>query len=499
MGLHFFDVEARTFKKFLSNEEGSGNLTQRTITAIYLDRGGVLWVGTKRGLNKFDTYAKNFEAYKTTLFDGAKNIITGLQESEMGGYWVSTVGGGLFRLQNGSFHSINIRKSENDEFANFIQTILVDSRGNIWLATAGSGLYRFNEKDYSKNNSTVTSFDHFYTKSKLALNNDFIMSLEEDINGNIWVGTWGGGLNRITPGGQVYQYNQPELKNVPLVAMHADLSGALWVGTRGNGLYRVKARDHEIDLEIFQQGGDSASSISNNVINAIYEDHGGKLWIGTDDGLNSFDRRTKKFSVTEIKGPGKSAIVSILEDDFGKLWLANWDGLTVIDPMDPNTLKTTTPTIAYWVVSFTATYVSRTRTGRLMFAGSDGFNIINPASMASNPNQGPLVIQNFQVLNQPVPFGKHFNDRILLDKPISKADVITLKHFENTISFEFAALDFAAPDKIRYAYQLDGLDKDWTYTDASRRYVNYTEPDLRQLYTQGEGDEQRRRLERTSK
>jgi signal transduction histidine kinase/ligand-binding sensor domain-containing protein/DNA-binding response OmpR family regulator len=474
MGLHFFDVKNGEFKKFLSNDEASGNLTQSTITALYLDRGGVLWVGTKRGLNKFDSYAKNFEAYKTTMFDGAKNIITGLQESGNGGYWVSTIGGGLYRSRNGSFHRISIRKSENDEFVNFVQTILVDSRGNIWLATAGSGLYRFNERNYNENNPIVTSFDHFYTKSKPALNNDFVMSLEEDIHGNIWVGTWGGGLNKITPAGQVYQYNQPELKKVPLVALHADLSGALWVGTRGNGLYRVKARDQDVEVDIFQQGNDSTNSLSNNVINAIYEDHGGKLWIGTDDGLNSFDRRTKKFSVTEIKGSGKSVIVSILEDDFGKLWLANWDGLTVIDPMNPEFIKNYDAHDRVLGGFFYSNVCLKDSHGRLLFAGSDGFNIINPALLAGNPIQAPLVIQNFKVLNQPVPFGKQFNDRVLLDRPISEAQEITLKHFENTISFEFAALDFAAPDKIRYAYQLDGLDKDWTYTDASRRYVNYT-------------------------
>jgi signal transduction histidine kinase/DNA-binding response OmpR family regulator len=265
------------------------------------------------------------------------------------------------------------------------------------------------------------------------------------------------------------------LKEVPLVALHADLSGVLWVGTRGNGLYRFKARDKEVEIDIYQQGKDSTNSLSNDVINVIYEDHGGKLWIGTDDGLNSFDRRTKKFSVREIKkNSSNSVIVSILEDDFGKLWLAHWDGLTVIDPLDPEYIKNYDTHDRVQGGFFYSNVCFKDSHGRVLFAGSDGFNIINPASLAGNPNQAPLVIQNFQVLNQLVPFGKDFNDRVLLYKPISQAGEITLKHFENTISFEFAALDFAAPDKIRYAYQLDGLDKDWTHTDASRRYVNYT-------------------------
>ena len=476
MGLHFFDVSTGSFNKFLNNEEVAGNLTQSTITSLYFDRGGVLWVGTKRGLNKFDSYAKDFEAYKTLMFDGAKNIITGLQEAAGGGYWVSTVGGGLYKLENGSFYPLTIAKSEKNEFTSFVQTIFTDSRGNIWMGTAGAGLYRFSQDGYSKKNNVVTSFDHFHTQSNPSLNHDFIMALEEDSHGNMWVGTWSGGLNKITPNGEVVQFNQPELRKVPLVTLHADLSGVLWVGTRGNGLYRVKTRGSEAEIHIYKQGSDSTNSLSNNFINVILEDHGGKLWIGTEDGLNSLDRRTEKFSTIEIRNSSNSnsVIVSILEDDSGKLWLAHWNGLTVIDPMDPEYVKNYDSHDRVQGGFFYSNVCFKDSRGRLMFAGSDGFNIINPSTLAGNPIQAPVVIQNFEVSNEPVQFGKNFNDRVLLDKPISRADEINLKHFENTISFEFAALDFAAPDKIRYAYKLEGLDKDWTFTDASRRYVNYT-------------------------
>ena len=475
LGLHFFDVKAESFKKFFNNEETKGNLSQSTITALYFDRGGVLWVGTKRGLNKYDSYAKDFEAYKTSMFDGARNIITGLREADEGGYWISTVGGGLYRLQNGAFSHVVIQNSEKNVFTNFVQTIFTDSRGNIWLGTAGVGVYRFNQKEYDKNNNVVTSFDHFHTQSNAALNNDFIMAIEEDSHGDVWIGTWGGGLNKITPTGEVTQYNQPELKKVPLVALHADLSGVLWIGTRGNGLYRFKARGEAADIHIYQQSSDSTNSLSNNFINAVFEDHGGKLWIGTEDGLNSFDRRTQKFTSIETgNGSSNPVIVSILEDDSGKLWLAHWNGLTVIDPMEQTYFKNYDAHDRVQGGFFYNNVCFKDSKGRLLFAGSDGFNIINPSALAGNPTMAPLVIQNFQVLNEPVVPGKHFNDRVLLDKPISQSDEVNLKHFENTISFEFASLDFAAPDKIRYAYMLEGLDKDWTFTDASRRYVNYT-------------------------
>ena len=474
MGLHLFDVNSRSFTKFFSNHEETGNLSQSTITSLYFDRGGVLWVGTKRGLNKFDSHAKNFESYKTAKFDSAKNIITGLQGSASGGYWISTVGGGLYKFHNGSFTHIRIKNSAKNEFTNFVQTIFRDSRGNIWLGTAGAGVYRFQEKQYGANNSVVTSFDHFHTRSTPALNHDFIMALEEDAQGNMWVGSWSGGLSKITPAGEVVQYNEPELKQGPLVALHADLSGVLWVGTRGNGLYRVRTREGKTDIHIYKQEKDSIGSLSNNFINAIFEDHGGTLWIGTEDGLNSFDRRLEKFSTVEIKNSlDNSVIVSVLEDDKGKLWLAHWNGLTVIDPLDKDYIKNYDIHDRIQGGFFYSNVCYKDSNGKLLFAGSDGFNIIDPQALAGNNYRAPLVIQDFEILNKPVP-GENFDDGIPLDRTFSHGGKVELKHFENTISFEFAALDFAAPDKIQYSYKLEGLDKEWTYSDASRRYVNYT-------------------------
>jgi signal transduction histidine kinase/ligand-binding sensor domain-containing protein/DNA-binding response OmpR family regulator len=464
MGLNFFDPEAGKFTRFLGGDDRHVNLSHNTVTSLYLDRGGVLWVGTKKGLNKYDSYAKSFAAYKTAAFDPTRSIITGLRSARNGGYWISTLGGGLFRFKDNAFRRYAIRHGEANDFTDFIQVLFTDSRGRVWVSTAGEGVYTFSEQAVG-DNTQITQFTHYGLQSVAPISDDYVMSFAEDVRGNIWLGTWSGGLNMITPDGRVVRYQEPQLERVPMVVMHADHAGTLWVGSRGNGLYRVRPVAQGLDVRHYYRGDSLHSELTNNFINAIYEDHAGGLWIGTEGGLNTFDRRTETFHGHAFEaGPSNNVLVSILEDDSGKLWLAHWDGLTVIDPGNAHFVKSYDSHDRILGGFFYNHVCYKDPEGRLLFGGAEGFNIIDPAAAVPNPVVPNVVISDFQVFNKPLPVGESFGGR---------AEVM-LKHFENSISFEFTALTYAAPEKTRYAYKLDGFDKDWNYTHAGRRYANYT-------------------------
>lgn len=472
-GLAFFDPAVNRFIKLLGDSDDAVNLSHGTVTSIYLDRGGVLWVGTKKGLNKFDSYSKDFEAFRTPTFDKGKNIITGLRSSTDHGYWVATIGGGLYKLKGKTFQRIRIVDRDDNDFVNFIQTLYTDTRGNVWLGTAGGGIYRFHQSDVLAT-GLVKRFDHYIGISPA--NSDYVMSFTEDNAGNIWAGSWSGGLNRISLNGKITPFDYRVLCEAPLVVLHADRTGTVWAGTRGNGLFRIKPKGDTLDIHRFSKHPvKTEEGISNDFINAIHEDHAGLLWIGTEGGLNSLDRRTLVFKQHKIEeGPSNNVIVSIQEDDSGKLWLAHWDGLTVVDPSNALFVKhydhhdRIQGGFFYNNVSF------KDDTGRLLFGGSEGFNIINPNAVVTNPNFPKVVVNDFQIFNRSVPFGQPFDGRVILDKPLASIDRVALKYNENSISFEFTALDYAAPEKTRYAYRLEGFDKDWNYTNASRRYANYT-------------------------
>jgi signal transduction histidine kinase/ligand-binding sensor domain-containing protein/DNA-binding response OmpR family regulator len=472
-GIGFFNPSTNHFTKLLGDFDESANLSHSTVTSIYLDRGGVLWVGTKKGLNKFDSYSKDFEAYRTITFDKGKNIITGLRSSTDHGYWIATIGGGLYKLKDKAFQRIRIVDRDDNDFVNFIQTLYTDTRGYIWLGTAGGGIYRFHQNDVLPS-GVVKRFDHYIAIS--LTNSDYIMSFTEDGAGDVWAGTWSGGLNRISPDGKITPFAYPVLREAPLVVLHADRTGTIWAGSRGNGLYRVKPKGDTLDIHHFsKQHSKDEGGISNDFINAIYEDHAGLLWIGTEGGLNSLDRRTEEFKQYKIEeGPSNNVIVSIQEDDSGKLWLAHWDGLTIIDPSDAQFVKHYDHHDRIQGGFFYNNVSYKDDGGRLLFGGSEGFNIINPNAVVTNPNFPRVVVNDFQIFNRSVLFGQPFDGRVILDKPLAAMNHVTLKYNENSVSFEFTALDYAAPEKTRYAYMLEGFDKEWNYTNAFRRYANYT-------------------------
>lgn len=476
-GLSLFDPETQRFETVPYDDYREMNISHPSITALYIDEGGVLWVGTKKGLNKFDTYTKDFEAFPTTQFDKSKNIITGVQNSSLGGYWISTIGGGLFKFDGkDSFTHYTIMSGEENDFTEFIQTLYSDNRGNIWVGTAGAGVYHFNERNI-KRAGTISKFDHYFTRSASPLNDDYVMSLAGDRDGNILVGMWSGGLNKITPDKKVIKFDQPELKRTPVVVLHPDHTGTVWVGTRGKGFYRFRETAGKSTLKHYFKGEeeDTLKTISNNFINAVYEDHAGTLWIGTDGGLNAFDRRTEEFSQFPLEGgPSNDVIASILEDDQGKLWLAHWNGLTVIDPADSRWMRNYDNNDRIMGGFFYNNVCVKSREGHLLFAGSEGLNRIDTKRIVQKPKEYPLAITQFELFGKPVTYGEEINGRVILTSPLQNNLKVELKHFENSIAFEFASLDYAAPEKIRYAYMLEGFNKEWSYATSERRYANYT-------------------------
>lgn len=479
-GLNIFDPRENTFINLLRNDQQQANLTHGTVTSIYLDQSQVLWVGTKKGLSKYDTYSKNFNFFKSRSFDPTESIITGIRESKKGHYWIGTMGGGLYKFKGGEIHSYDntslyqrfkIKSNKKNDFTDFIQTLYTDSKGNIWIGTAGDGIYSFNENKIDFGSNKITNYQQYNLKSQPSISDDYVMSITEGSDEAIWVGMWSGGLNKITSAGEVKIYNDSLLLQAPLVVLHLDSRENLWVGTRGNGLYRIKEKQDGLNIKKFniQEG------LENLFVNAVYEDQKNTLWVGTEDGLYFMDEGSDQIQRYNLRSEmDKEVIVGILGDQKGRLWLSHWGGLTVIKPNQLSAMMRHFDRQDHIQGGFYYNNSSiKDSYGNLIFGGSNGFNIINPEEDYINPVKPKVAIAEIQINNRPVKVGEEFNGRILLEDGYNKEELV-LNHSENSLSFEFAALHFAAPEKIKYAYKLDGFDDSWHYIDSDRRFANYT-------------------------
>jgi len=253
------------------------------------------------------------------------------------------------------------------------------------------------------------------------------------------------------------------LSNERVISLHEDKEGTLWIGTY-------------IGLNKFDSGSGTfvrylndpsdPNSLSDNRIWSIYEDEKGYLWLGTNGGLNKFDKTTGKFiHYTEKDGLPNNVVYGILNDRDENLWLSTNKGIAKFD------IKTES-FINYDVRDglqgneFNPGAYYRTRDGKLYFGGENGLNSFYPQRIKNNPHIPPIVLTGF----------KKFNNSVVLDTTISEINSLNLSYRENFFAFEFAALDFTFPEKNSYAYKLEGFDTEWIMS-GNRRYASYTNLD----------------------
>ncbi len=324
-GLNKYDKENDNFVRIYND------LSSQQIYSISEDLYGDYWIGTKNGLNKINNSKKQIEKYfssekdKNTISD---NFIYTLQADNLGYLWIGTYNGGLNKLniKTGNVQRYSDNR-ENSIPGRFVRDIIRDSRGYIWVAT-NSGFAKLNEDD-----NTFVTYSYKKDYKGGMLSND-ILSIYEDIIGNIWIGTVEG-INLFNPE-NVFKYythdsyNENSLSGKMISGIYEDNDGSLWVGTIYTGLNIVDTNKviTRIDSRIDYDG---ELVISNNFIRDIVGKDN-EIFIGTEKGLNKYDKNTKRMTVYSKKdGLNSEDITSLTIDKDGLLWIGTTDGIYTLD------------------------------------------------------------------------------------------------------------------------------------------------------------------------
>jgi diguanylate cyclase (GGDEF)-like protein len=472
-GLNYLNRLTLQFSRYTNNPIDKASLSTSVARCVFVDVNHDVWVGNfPNGVNFLDTSTIAFKTYRsdpTNPNSLNKSSVLAIHEDDAGIIWLGLDGGGLNRFDraaNQFTHYVHDEKNAKSISANAVLSIQHDTDGSIWLGTWHGGLNHFNPK-------TAESKIYPYNPKPGGLTNENVWSLLMDQQKNLWTGTIGGGINRYnrdTDTFTIYNKQKDSAAGFYLVwKIYQDHQGQIWIGAN-EGLGRY---DPVSDAFIFyHHDPKNPDSLSFDSILDITEDSNQQLWIATrGGGLNSLDQKTGKFThYREKDGLPDDIINSVNADNLGNLWMGSAHGLT---RFNPSTKKITNYNVKNGLQDnqFNISSAIKTKTGEMIFGGISGFTLFNPSDIKSNDYVPPVAIVDFQIFNKPVIPSAEDSP---LKKSIAQTDSITLNYHQSVFSFSFVAMSYRNTEKNKFAYIMEGFEKEWNYVGVDRRNVTYT-------------------------
>jgi len=478
-GISIYQPQTNNFKTFRAVANDIRSLRTDQIINLFEDTSGVMWIGTSGdGLNNCYTARKQFKVYQNYDKDFISHFPLSLYKNHEGKIFMATFGAGVqeFNPASGIFKSYKVvlPNSKITDY-NFPYGTLEASDGNFWVVSFNDGLHKLDRK--TGKFTTIHSVSNNIDTTVHYPSNCIV----EDMNKRLWIGTDNGlkyyDLNtKIFSGFENLYRDTNQLSSDAIVGLYADKDGILWIaGTNGLTLFNTKTGQ----VKIFRHDN-NPWSVSNNHLNYFYDDGKETVWIGTKGGgLNKFDKKTERFvAYTTKDGLPDNTVYGILSDNNGNLWLSTNKGICKFTPAssEKNKVVCRNYNMSDGLPGDEHNFNTCVKgdDGTLYFAGIAGLVAFKPDELTDNTFIPPVVITEFSVLNKTVTP----NDSTgILKLPADESKEIKLTYQQNIFSFTFSALSYVHPEKNQYAYMLEGFDKDWIYTDASKRFANYTNLD----------------------
>jgi signal transduction histidine kinase/ligand-binding sensor domain-containing protein/AmiR/NasT family two-component response regulator len=475
-GLIILNPQTGSVYHFRHDDIDPASLSMNSLWSIYMDSKKNMWIGSfTGGLDFVCRDSRKFAHFKHSSSPSSlsSNQVLCLLEDSRNNLWVGTDGGGLNLMdrKTGRFqHFLHKPGNQNSIGGNYVLKVIEDDKQNLWMGMWSDGVTVFNPRT-----NTYRHFLHTKDSSSLSFNN--VWTLCEDRQHQIWVGTYGGGLNLYdNHGGFVHFRHDPadpaSLTNDKIHTILQDREGRLWIGTDGGGMDLYNPLSKRFAHYRHQE---NENGLCDNNINNMFESRQGDLWISTSQGLSRYEVNANRWTTYTMRdGLPDNTIFGILEDSAGSLWISTNKGMCQLDYLHKKA-KNFTVADGLQANEFKEQAVCRSRTGLMYFGGINGFNVIEPARVESEAFDPPLVMTSFQVFNQELPVGRR-GKGLSLDQDISETRHITLPYSASVISLAFASLNYTDREKKKYAYMLEGFDKDWNY-GGSRRGATYTNLD----------------------
>jgi ligand-binding sensor domain-containing protein/signal transduction histidine kinase len=414
-------------------------LSSDSIGALLEDREGNLWVGTARGIDQL----RDPKVLNVSTANGlSSDVVLAVSAARNGGTWVGTIGGGLDLVDGGRISHYLM----NSGLPSTTILSLHEDAERLWVGTSGGFAYQSGDR-----------FVEVRAPDGQHMNQVFAIARER--SGDLILAQATRGLFSLRDN-VVKSLSIPGLEKKNVYQLLAARNGVLWVGYYQGGITAVAGDSSQF------YGADQG--LAPGPVEAIYEDRGGSVWVGTGGGLSRF-RRGRWTTWTAKQGLPDGGVQGIVEDDRAGLWLMTGSGILSLPLAALDNFPDGAPgNLAFKLYGLTEGLrlagsanlanprIAKSNDGRLWVCTQDGVAVIDPSRIRGNPVRPPVVIEQLVVDGRPMdtssPAGIEFRGR--------------------EVQVNYTGLSLTVPERVRFRYRLEGLDQNWTEAGA-RRYVAY--------------------------
>ena len=468
------------------------------LSAIYCRRDGKMMFGYDgMGLAIYDPQTGQLEdnPYFCREVDLTMSKVYSIVEDAGGNVWLGLLQKGIFMqprpISEFNYMGYKLEKQNRIGQACVIST-LIDSKGRCWVGTDKDGLYCLDH-----NQHLLKHFKENFPGS--------ILTVCEDQNGRIWVGSYKEGFGYIDADGSSFHKNAL-YPNISVFGIAASKTGELWLATMGQGLLRMNPATNqqkfyttderaETDRQLNCIVNDYLSTVSfspdgkrvyvattmgvccmdletenwtdlfgQNCLNygtptRVAKEFDGLLWIGTNDGLYSYDLKKKELQhYTTEKGLADNGIASIEQDDKGALWIATDHGLCSLNPK-------TGEAKSYFVDNGLQSNefsdgASCSLVGPqhrlLLFGGVGGITWFHPELIQQTKWEAKVCLVSFLVNGTPISSSSESDGYQICDTTVIASNRFQLASHDNTFTLQFSTLTYDNPEQISYLYSING-------------------------------------------
>lgn len=444
---------SKDFEPLQSRMLGEFGLYYDNVSSMLEDREGNIWLGTDKGIYRFNPYAQAFQTIpdkrpgRDTVFTPD---VTDIQQIRNGDIVVSTWGSGLF-VYDSSFHPIDrwyvtqgLRAGEQAPWC-----IHERSNGDLWRGHQHGVLYISHPSTHSTERLEPPIFHH-----------STIRQIGEDRNGDLWLGTHSGDLIKWIAATNTFVYMQ--LLHSSIIRLYFDWKGDCWACTQKNGLFHIRPSDGTILYNYLpdKPGSEKLSTITTNDIVQISD----SLYAVASDNLYMLNVYT---GIIQTARQGRDipfeGITNIMRDNKGQLWITCRNGLNRLNL--PNEVRSTfSEADGIGSNAFNPASGCLLHNGRIAFGTIHDIIVFQPEQITGGSEQPPDVeITGIAVMNK----------WLSLDS-LARQGTLELDHDESSIRFAFSTLTYQ--NSFGITYQMKNLDQNWIAAQSNEAVYNYLPP-----------------------